>query len=671
MKFPVGKNTTISRLRVAYSGDRLAARLGFERLFGGMDLHPASLPPNAIVCIRKLRDPQPRTLQFDRAEWRYSDVWRNSVSREIENLYRRAYRPIRETVPAQAESIVFADYAELLASLAGDWCKGTLIQNWWWQSLFPNIERAQTIARIWIKSAEFAPTALQILFKKRVVAEFVNKLQPDESKDLLKQIIETFGLTKLQNALFAPMTKEEKTDFQQIIENKRKRVLKKQPAEMFFQTVFLSEIVSETHSKNLSFEKKVLLAVGILLDRAPRVARSAEFARQVRQFKIETEVLQKPLKQAAETISEQTIVFEKKIEKISEIIKPEIVKKSQPGFSKPETKTENLQKLTHATTFKKSENMGSETKEEQKVFPVLDADIPSLKESKIKAKVEKSSEVEEGKKPSRSLKIEQPEKSPTFSSVTSEETETEMFDVVIRSRYGGVFYLLNLGLYLGLYRDFSDSSGEEIDLNIWDFVVLLSRKFLGEDLEKDAVWSLLTDLAGRGDEKDFGRDFLATEEWRISPDWLKTFPTNKKWFWSKSDDRLIVRHSENFCVIDVSLDGFENQLENELKIYDELFSEIVEVTVEEFAPNLNAAQRWLKHFFEFAERRLLQALDLETRNDLTRVLFKKDATVAVSATQFEATFSLSELPLEVRFSGLDRNPGWIPAAGKYVEFHFV
>ena len=246
-----------------------------------------------------------------------------------------------------------------------------------------------------------------------------------------------------------------------------------------------------------------------------------------------------------------------------------------------------------------------------------------------------------------------------------------MFDVVIRSRYGGVFYLLNLGLYLGLYRDFSATSGEEIDLNIWDFVALLGYEFLGEDFKKDAVWSLLADLAGRGDEKDFGQDFSAPDEWRISPEWLKTFPTNKKWFWSKSEDRFIVRHSENFCVIDVALDGFENQLENELKIYAEFFSEIEEVAAEEFSPKLNAAQRWLKYFFEFAECRLLQALNLETRNDLNKILFEKDATIAVSATHFEATFSLAELPLEVRFSGLDRNPGWIPAAGKYVEFHFV
>ena len=127
---------------------------------------------------------------------------------------------------------------------------------------------------------------------------FVNKLQPDESKDLLKQIIKTFGLSKLQNALFAPLTKDEKTDFQKFVKINQKSDLKKQSPEMFFQPDLLSEIVSETDSTNLSFERKILLAVGLLLARAPRVARSTEFARQVRQFKIETEFLENPSKQA-------------------------------------------------------------------------------------------------------------------------------------------------------------------------------------------------------------------------------------------------------------------------------------------------------------------------------------------------------------------------------------
>jgi hypothetical protein len=69
--------------------------------------------------------------------------------------------------------------------------------------------------------------------------------------------------------------------------------------------------------------------------------------------------------------------------------------------------------------------------------------------------------------------------------------------------------------------------------------------------------------------------------------------------------------------------------------------------------------------------RLLQALNLETREQINAILFERKATVAVTATNLDVTFSLADLPFEIRLSGLDRDPGWIPAAGKFVRFHFI
>ena len=137
MKFPFNENTTISRLSIPHYGDQLAARLRYARLFGAMNLHPPVIPPNSIVCIKKIRNTQPRTSRSYKSEWELSDKWKNSISNEIENLFRRAYRPVKESVPVSAEAIVFSDQAELLACLTGDWCEGTLFQNWWWKSLFP------------------------------------------------------------------------------------------------------------------------------------------------------------------------------------------------------------------------------------------------------------------------------------------------------------------------------------------------------------------------------------------------------------------------------------------------------------------------------------------------------------------------------------------------------
>jgi hypothetical protein len=46
------------------------------------------------------------------------------------------------------------------------------------------------------------------------------------------------------------------------------------------------------------------------------------------------------------------------------------------------------------------------------------------------------------------------------------------------------------------------------------------------------------------------------------------------------------------------------------------------------------------------------------------------ARVSVTTTHLDVVMALSDLPVEVRLAGLDRDPGWVPAAGRSVAFHF-
>ncbi len=672
------EKSILSKLRVKGGGlDPLAARLYFERLFSNAGLIPEGFPPNAIVCIRKLIDPAPQTLELNRNAVRFSDAWEKAVAREIEKLFRRAVRPVNEIVPAQAEAVVFMDKAELLACLASDFCKGILFQNWWWQSLFPNLEQAQSIARIWLESAEFAPTALQILVRQGKAGDFVNKLQHAEVSELLRQITEVFGLSKLQAALFNSLTEKEKPGFQKISGKRKIPVLKsRENAETEFLKLS-AQYIPEADLKNLNFERRILLVVGSLLVCAPRIVRSGEFAEQVRQYKIQTEIFEKTPALKRKIIFEEKQKIEKPFRKSGEIFAPKKSKKSRPVFTKSKETAEKPEKelLENSPIVserkKEQEEKITEIHKEQKP-----ESPPQIRKEKLfefhfeKTETEKKSEYHEVEKTEKSVEIEQQKTGLIFLDETEEKIEAEVYETVVRTRFGGIFYLLNLGLYLGLYRDFAASPGAEIDLNIWDFIALSGLEFLGEDFKDDEVWNLLKQLAGRDDD-NFGEDFNAPDEWRIPAEWLKTFPANKNWLWSNTKDRLIVRHSENFNVIDALLNhDFENQLKNETAVYREYFNELEKIQMPDASKDFSRRQRWLKNLFEFVERRLMQALNPETRNELTEILFQKSATAAVSATRFEVYFRLADLPLEVRFSGLDRNPGWIPAAGKCVEFYF-
>ncbi len=51
-------------------------------------------------------------------------------------------------------------------------------------------------------------------------------------------------------------------------------------------------------------------------------------------------------------------------------------------------------------------------------------------------------------------------------------------------------------------------------------------------------------------------------------------------------------------------------------------------------------------------------------------LVRRPGGVRLSATRLDVHFDLASHPLPIRAAGLDRDPGWIPAAGRHVAFHF-
>ena len=671
------KKTVISKLRVKSNGlDALATRFRFEQLFGATNFLPEGLLPNVVVCIKKIRDPQPRTLRLNHDGGRFSDAWRNSVTREIENLHRRAFRPIRETVPAQAESVVFADSTELLACLAIDWQRGLLAESWWWRGLFPNLGQAQTVARIWSESAEYAPTALQLLAKREKAAGFAMKLQPNEAEDLLRRIISVFGLHKIQKVLFESIDKSEKPP-----DEPRENTIEKQnspaPETAFNEIQTLApwfKFAPETQRVSSNPARQSLLGIGLMLARAPQIVRSNEFAHQLKIFRIEFESYRKTAATRPAEISAQAV---KAVLKIQTSQNAERERRAQSRF----------RDLTE--TGRDAEKFAEEKKSKffEKPVEVKEAPVKSGESSQFsppeiqlvaektaeksseffdrKPQTEKKPEIQTVRNAAKSRRQERQIPAEIKFAETGEATE-EFPAAIIETHFGGVFYLLNLGLYLKLYRDFTETGETEIDLNIWDFVALLGLKFIGEKIKDDAVWQFLKRLAGRETDEDFGKDYAAPDEWRIPAEWLETFQSNEKWLWSTDGKRLVVRHPENFSVIDVRWrDDSENQLKDELKIYDKDSSEINEGEFKDFP------ETFFGNLTEFIESRLRQALNLPTSEQIAEILFERRATAAATATHLDVTFRLADLPFAVRLSGLDRDAGWIPAAGKYVKFHFV
>jgi hypothetical protein len=177
--------------------------------------------------------------------------------------------------------------------------------------------------------------------------------------------------------------------------------------------------------------------------------------------------------------------------------------------------------------------------------------------------------------------------------------------------YGGLFYLLNIALAWRVYGDFTMPRHPGISLPPWDLLAWTGRTWFGRDFEADPLWPLLAELAGRDLPALPGDDF------DDAPDW--TAPAD--------------------AVVDCAAAQAES----------------------------HPRRRWLQHWRLSVEARLRTALGCGEGIEL---LCRHRAGVAVSEAAVDVSLSLAALPLPIRFAGLDRDPGWIPAAGRSVIFHF-
>jgi hypothetical protein len=89
-----------------------------------------------------------------------------------------------------------------------------------------------------------------------------------------------------------------------------------------------------------------------------------------------------------------------------------------------------------------------------------------------------------------------------------------------------------------------------------------------------------------------------------------------------------------------------------------------------FTPPAGTLAQWADATAVMLGARIAQALGLRSRVRAGLMVTRLPARVGVGTERLDVTFALAALPIELRLAGLDRDPGWIPAAGRDVRFHF-
>jgi hypothetical protein len=702
MNFEPGKTYVRKLSAVTRERDALALRLRLERALAQADFHPPGLHASAILCVRRLSD---RSMQATRTRARGSLAfadWQRRVAETVERLARHAASPARGVVPADAEAVIFGDRAELLACLAADWCEGYAPARWWWRSLFGGLDAAAAMLPAWLASPEQVPAALERLSAGGKLIAFARALGETDARSIRTRLVHAFGLYGIASALDSAGAREERSTLArdeagETLPGERSageggdagegagaNAGQRRPrAEPW------ARYVPELRGHGLGREQGCMAGVGLMLLRAPSQVRSYAFAETVKLWRLDSgaRASAPPDVEAYSgrevKTAETPAVFDGGRETSAQ--QESVVESSDGGGESralPATRDE-------ATPRPRVEHEG-------------DADETSSARALFVAEGVQSSEAG-GRDGSASIEAEtraalrEPtlEKEATGTQARAGETnvndyaEADEFvpppfvrQARIETKFGGLFYLINLGLFLNLYGDFTTPLTPGLALPLWDFLALLGERLCGARVREDAVWGLLARLAGRHEDEPPGGDFAPDDAWRLPPEWLKPFEETAVLSWSGGGGRLRARHPEGFQVLDVPLARAGRHVEDEARLLDEelaVYDARARFTLRRAPPVVvgdddegegGALERWLDRLLAYVGARLRLALGAGGADEAARLVCEQRARVVVTETRLDVTFALEQLPFEVRLSGLDRDPGWVPAAGRHVAFRY-
>jgi hypothetical protein len=155
-------------------------------------------------------------------------------------------------------------------------------------------------------------------------------------------------------------------------------------------------------------------------------------------------------------------------------------------------------------------------------------------------------------------------------------------------------------------------------------------------------------------------------------EWLAPFGMPAGWDWAADLGRLRVRHPAGFLAVDVPLDG--DDAAGQARRATARYTPGGPIALREVTPDGSAPRdgvaRWIDWLAGYVRARLSLALGLEAPEHAARLLCVRSARVVVTPARVDVYFALAAHPIEIRLSGLDRDPAWVPAAGRWIAFHF-
>jgi hypothetical protein len=594
--------------RVRFRGRLANPRLARHRLEAALasGAGASRLGRESILCVRRLALPLRRVEKLGEAL-------------EAESF--AAARPAREPVPANANAVLFADRAELLACLARDWCNGNATSLWWWPVLFPGDDFGAVVRRAWLQDARPVPAALDRLESARLAQQFLTRLAPGDVAALWRNIVQTFQLDTLKAAWTT-------NDLPGATPPATPR-----PSDPAPWSPWIDPPAS------LKKDAARVLITAILLERASGTIRSLAFAREVRQWRHQNE-----MRPALELASGKIIRSDEDDSKADppENAPPAISSRSISGPApstedrippagppmaesfasrKPSPPRPHRPRSPNSRTHENQSKRARDRKRDPITSPKVPTDACSRDaisagpdstalsttrndrssfirlEKRAATNVPARDSEEDIAGPSSAAPSHAPPLTPPPVAASPVGTwPTAAAPDAIETEWGGSLYLVNVAIALGFYGDFTTPAPTGLALSLWDFLALLGDRLIGEEFAQDPLSCLWARLSGRAENE--------------SP----------------------AAH-------------FEPPAGEPLAI-------------------------WLERTCRVLRKRITASLGLGDDCDLRRLVLNHHARIETGSTRLDAHFSLAKHPIELRLAGLDRDPGWVPAGGRSIYFHY-
>jgi hypothetical protein len=205
------------------------------------------------------------------------------------------------------------------------------------------------------------------------------------------------------------------------------------------------------------------------------------------------------------------------------------------------------------------------------------------------------------------------------------------------SDFAGLLFLLNAFLVMGLYPDFTNPSDAALELAPTRLLDRLALQWFGSRYGGDQLHKALAAIAA---------DPPLPDRWQVEPAWLEPFAGQGEASMVTTSRHHKRWHPAGFPLADEPLRKRDRRRKR---------------------GHPDPSAHWLTCLSLYLDARIRRATD-DPALGLSSLAIPGHCRIG--ADRIDIDLALADLPLPLRMAGLDRDPGWLPAEGRAIAFHF-